>query len=381
MSNQAGRVAGVCFLSVLVAALVQFNDPGNPWSALALLGGCVAIGDLLMLRPSGRWPLPLSFVFVMVLVRAANTAEFAIVIVSAFALLLVLRPADPLVGRFALTFSRLIGAACALAAYQLVLRAPADTAGVGVVMAALTLAGMVEIGIDDATWMIRKRHLSWTVDGRLADLALIASGVLMSVAYQGVGNANGMGLWAPLLFSIPLLAAWYAYERLDAIKRVHEQTIVALSVLPELAGLTIEGHAERVADLSVALGRELGVDRQDLDYLRNAALLHHIGYLCLDVSEGTDSLSSSEATEKGAEILRQAGYLAPVADLLAADGGGIGGQILRVASTYDELASGENSGAQGALDALYSGPGFVYDARLIDALERVVVHNSVPALS
>jgi hypothetical protein len=248
------------------------------------------------------------------------------------------------------------------------------------VLLALGAAGVVEIGIDDGTRMLRARHLSWSIDGRLADLALVTSGMLMSVAYRGADGTEGMGLWAPLLFSIPLLAAWYSYERLASIRRTHEQTIAALSVVPELAGLARSGHAERVADLSVALGDDLGLGRQELEYLRTAALLHHLGHLCLDdpVVRGLP-IQPSEVSDKGAEILRQTGYLAPAGDLLASDSASLGGQILRVASAFDELSAGDAAFADAAVEALYSGPGYVYDARVLDALERVVIGTAVPA--
>ncbi len=194
----------------------------------------------------------------------------------------------------------------------------------------------------------------------------------MSVGYRGIGGLEGMGLWGPLLFSIPLLAAWYSFERLASIRRTYEQTISALSVVPELAGLVREGHATRVADLSVSLGRELHLPVQDLEYLRAAALLHHLGHLCLDdPSIRGRAIEPSEVTDKGAEILRETEYLRPAGDLLASDTASVGSQILRVASAFDELTAGDATFNDAAIEALYSGPGYVYDPRVLDALERV----------
>ena len=53
----------------------------------------------------------------------------------------------------------------------------------------------------------------------------------------------------------------------------------------------------------------------------------------------------------------------------------IGGQVLKVASAYDELTAGDESQARGALEALHSGPGYVYDGRVLDALERVIARG------
>lgn len=374
------RVLIVAALGALAAAVAQLVDPGGPWSALVILGAAVVLGELFLLRPGGRAPLPLSFAFVMVLMRAASSADFALVLLGALALAFVLRPARSMTARIVTTASRLVGAAAALGAYLLVLELAPGTDEVGIVLLALGVAGVVEIGVDDGTRMLRARRFSWSIDGRLADLALVTSGMLMSVAYRGADGTEGMGLWAPLLFSIPLLAAWYSYERLASIRRTHEQTIAALSVVPELAGLARSGHAERVADLSVALGDDLGLGRHELEYLRTAALLHHLGHLCLDdpAVRGLP-IQPSEVSDKGAEILRQTGYLSPAGDLLASDSASLGGQILRVASAFDELSAGDAAFADAAVEALYSGPGYVYDARVLDALERVVIGTAVPA--
>ena len=50
----------------------------------------------------------------------------------------------------------------------------------------------------------------------MADVALVSSATLMAVSADGVEGIGGMGLWGPVVFTIPLLAAWYSYERLDA---------------------------------------------------------------------------------------------------------------------------------------------------------------------
>jgi response regulator RpfG family c-di-GMP phosphodiesterase len=193
-----------------------------------------------------------------------------------------------------------------------------------------------------------------------------------------------MGLWGPLLFSVPLLAAWYSFERLAAIRRTYTQTLRALSIVPELGGLVREGHAERVAGLALDMGRDLGLDPRELEYLEAASLLHHIGHVCLDdPSVLGRPVESSEVAQASAEMLRQAEFLAPAAELLSPDphpfGGAtrswtsVSGQVLRVASAFDELSEGgEIRHVDGAVEALYSGPGYVYDPRVLAALERVL---------
>ena len=83
------------------------------------------------------------------------------------------------------------------------------------------------------------------------------------------------------------------------------------------------------------------------------------------------AIEPSEVTDKGAEILRQTEYLRPAGDLLASDTASVGSQILRVVSAFDELTAGDPAFNEAAIEALYSGPGYVYDPRVLDALERV----------
>ena len=50
----------------------------------------------------------------------------------------------------------------------------------------------------------------------------------------------------------------------------------------------------------------------------------------------------------------------------------ISGMVLKVASAYDELTEGRDEHAAWAVEALYTGPGYVYDGRVLGALERVL---------
>ena len=63
----------------------------------------------------------------------------------------------------------------------------------------------------------------------------------MAIGYRGVDGRGELGVWGPLLFSIPLLGAWYSFERLDSISRTYRQTIEALAMAPELGGVVRAG--------------------------------------------------------------------------------------------------------------------------------------------
>jgi hypothetical protein len=367
------RLLIVAVLGAFAAAIAELVDPGGSSTALAVFAAAVVAGELLVLRPAERAALPLSYAVILVLVRAASPAEFLVTVFVAEVVAFLLRPERSVWDRVWLTAIRLAAAVAALGAFHVVVDVMRGSDSRWIVLTALAVAGVAEILVDDLLHVVRARRFYFSVHGRSADLALVTSGMLMSIGYRGIGTHEGMGLWGPLLFSIPLLAAWYSFERLASIRRTYEQTIGALSVVPELAGLVRTGHAERVADLSVSLGRELHLSPHDLEYLRAAALLHHLGHLCLeDPGVRGRAIEPTEVTDKGAEILRQTEYLRPAGDLLASDTASVGSQILRVASAFDELTAGDPSFNEAAIEALYSGPGYVYDPRVLDALERVV---------
>ena len=364
-------VAVLVALGAIVAAVVESAHPGSAATALVLLTTAVALGELVVMRPPHREPLPLAFAYMLVLVRAASPLEALIAIAAAELIVLPLRP-GPWSERGMRSGQHLLSGLAALGVYHAAmsvhLQSPTPR-----VLTALALAGIATILVHEAFSFARVRRIP-PIGG--ADLALIASGMLMAIGFRGVEAKNSVGLWSVVLFSIPLLAAWYSFERLSIISRTSEQTIEALSLVPEMAGLATPGHASRVAALSVAVGDEMGMRRRELDDLRAAALLHHLGHLCLDAEEVRERpVEPSEVADKGAEILRQTD-LAKAGDLLATDDIHLGGQILRVVSAYDDMQARDLS-TPAALDALYSGPGFVYDPRVLEALERVVSSSLV----
>lgn len=377
----ARRLSIVFGLGAIAAGVAELIDPGGPSTALVVLGAGIVAGELLVLRPAERAPLPLSYAVILVLVRIASPAEFLVTVFAAEMVAYLFRPERSEWDRVWLTAIRLGAAIAAYFVYDGAVDVIRGLDSRAVVLTTLAAAGIVEILVDEMLHVVRARRLYLSIQGRSADLALVTSGMLMSVGYKGIGGQEGMGMWGPLLFSIPLLAAWYSFERLASIRRTYEQTIAALSVVPELAGLVRTGHARRVADLSVSLGHELHMSHRDVEYLQAAALLHHLGHLCLDDPEVRGrAIEPREVTDKGAEILRQTEYLRPAGDLLASDTASVGSQILRVASAFDELTAGDPAFNDAAIEALYSGPGYVYDPRVLDALERVCSSDAkVPA--
>jgi hypothetical protein len=115
----------------------------------------------------------------------------------------------------------------------------------------------------------------------------------------------------------------------------------------------------------------------DLESLERAALLDHLGVVCLDdLPDG--HLHASDAVRRvTARMLRETGHLGVAADILAGvttdEGVRLAGQALRLASEVDGAADGIAARVPGAVEDIVSTPGRGYDLRLLAALERVVL--------
>jgi hypothetical protein len=367
--------------SALVAFGTQIADAGTRWAALALIGGAIAAGELIELRPPLRVPLPISFAFMVVLAERASVKDAALVLLVGLLATFLVRP-DPssIEGRLALFVERLAEGLSAVVVYHAVVSAVGVPTGRAGELLALAAASVTPILIAEVARMVREHHVSIPMHGRSADLALITSAMLMAISDRGIDGKGGMGLWGPAIFTIPLLAAWYSYEQLNVVRATYDQTIRALGAAPELGGMVREGHAERVASLAVATGKELGFSSHELESLETAALLHHLGQVCLDEPEDGRAPDPVAVADAGAAILRVTPLLAPAGDIIASeqmphrDKVGsrptlMAGQVLKVTSAFDELSLGRADCASAALEALYSAPGYVYDARVLGALE------------
>jgi hypothetical protein len=275
------------------------------------------------------------------------------------------------------------------AVYQAVIRLAGSDHQLGVVLGALAAASLAPIVVADLVDYVHTREIA-PLRSRGADVALVTSGILMAVGYNGIDGKGEFDLWGPILFSIPLIAAWYSFERLASTRRSYLQTVRALAAAPELGGLVREGHSERVADLADAMGRVLDLSQVELEHLETAARLHHLGAVCLDEPPEGEQLDPIAVASSGAQMLRASEAFAPAGDVVAAEpllhrppgsyeprSAALSGMILKVASAYDELTEGDDEHADWAVEALYTGPGYVYDGRVLGALERVLERRKV----
>jgi hypothetical protein len=245
------------------------------------------------------------------------------------------------------------------------------------VLLSLAAAALAQALVDVTMRRVFRLGTPFSPRGRLAWLAIASSGMLMAIGYRGGGGAGRVGIWGPLLFSTPLLAAWYAFERLDSATRSYRQTIEALAMAPELGGLVPTGHSQRVAALASAMGEHLGLPPSDVHDLEMAALLHHLGEVTLDEpADTTVRTGQAEVAAVTSAMMREIRPLAAAGDLVAGESDDpkrrLAVQVLRIASEYDDLTARDRTPGDLALESLRSAPAYVYDERVFVALERVL---------
>ena len=144
--------------------------------------------------------------------------------------------------------------------------------------------------------------------------------------------------------TVPLFVTRFSFQRYTSARVTYEQTTRALSLLPEVAGLTPLGHSERTAAYVEAVAEEMGYDAPKVAHLANAARLHHIGHISLhEEAERDGPPDPSDLASVSVEILQQTGFLANLVELVedSQPGGPPASTqeaaVIRVCSMLDEL--------------------------------------------
>ncbi|MEN3190305.1 MAG: HD-GYP domain-containing protein [Atribacterota bacterium] len=107
-------------------------------------------------------------------------------------------------------------------------------------------------------------------------LAEAPLGFLMAIIYVQVGI---VGI---LLFFLPLLLARRSFELYTKMRKMYLETIRTLAAAIDAKDPYTKGHSERVAQMAVALARELNLPEGEIENLEYAALLHDIGKIGVD---------------------------------------------------------------------------------------------------
>jgi HD-GYP domain-containing protein (c-di-GMP phosphodiesterase class II) len=194
----------------------------------------------------------------------------------------------------------------------------------------------------------------------------------------------------------------YAEKGVRTGRRERQTHELLLSILREREpGLT--DHQEDMSRLAVAMGRELGLDPEEIDVLRRAAELHDIGKIAIpeEILRKPDRLDEIEwelmrkHTLVGERILAASPSLVPVARLVRSsherwDGNGypdglageeipLGARIILVCEAFDAMLNERPYSTvrdqRGALAELRRGAGKQFDPSLVKLFSDVIARD------
>ena len=371
----------------------------------------IASGELFRLRmPNGRDAAPLASASALAVVFVGRidgepdfdvTAGFVVLVVASGMLLAgVVRRAQ---GRRAGTervAPRLVGVAVAAvlarevrvqgrSLWDLALDRDVPRSAIAVAMVAVAAAGVVVDVVLTSAVRSERQRTPWltALRGELGEVApltyaVVTSGPLVALMAPVFGLAS---LPAALF---PLAITYVAVDRYAHNRVTYRQTIATLSHLTEKGGYTPRGHAERVAELSVRMGRVLGMPDRELRDVEYAALLHDLGQISLrePIPGGATVLAAPsdqrDIAAEGARIVRHAEGLDTVADYVEAqttpyrqvrelgEPVPFASRVIKVANAFDDLTGGRSDPAErrAAMERIHLGLGYEYDPQVVQAL-------------
>lgn len=396
---------------VVVAAVARTAVTGvhAPWVALAFLA-FVAVGEFVRLTlPGDREAAPLGAAGALaycLLPRAAEESTYhsaaQVVAVTAVGMCLGGLP-HATVGRAPAhdyLARRVLVISLAAAAFRPVAGdyPTAVDMEVGPAMAVVMIAVVVWAGIADAVLaaLTRASRERAPVGAALRDELRLLLGIGSAIGATGmlIALSTGvMNLWAIPVFCGPLLLTQFSFRRFAAIRSTYLQTVRSLSRVTELGGYTETGHARRVSEIAVAIGREMGMGEDELRDLEYAALMHDLGQLSLaEPIPGGATIMVDPAQQRliaahGARVIRQTGVLDRVAEIVerqtepyrrpheAVDPTlPLASQVIKVANAYDDLvgSSAERQRRLDALERLRLGMAYDYDPKVVASLSTLV---------
>jgi hypothetical protein len=401
--------AATLVIAAFAATAIQLRHSPTSiyWTPALAFGGFIAFGELLRLAlPGGREAAPIAMVgamsYALMLGLPVATHDYRFVPARQSALLVIAVAAVGMTvgalphiaaGRPAGVTgicARIVAVACAAGIFRPfvpdILQRPWYLAGA--IMALLVFLGWLvdtvvgaliradDVGARFSIAMLDEIRLQWPLG-----LAVGASVIIT------VFSTKQLGLGVLAAFIGPLLVTQIAFRRYAGIRATYLQTVRSLARVTEVAGYVEAGHSRRVSRLAVAVGRGLGMAEPDLLALEYAALMHDIGQLSLrDPIPGGATVLVSPAdqdriAELGADVIRQAGVLDDVADLVRSQSWPangheppppLGSMIIRAANAFDDMvgSSTDRDRSAAALDRLRLDPE-EYDAGVVEALAEV----------
>ena len=191
------------------------------------------------------------------------------------------------------------------------------------------------------------------------------------------------------------------------LHQAYEASLIMLANAIELRDSYTRGHVERVRDLSVLIGEQVGLKSGQIEVLRFGAILHDIGkiYIREGVLRKPGPLNADEWNEMkrhaeiGAGLLERIPYLIAASPIIQYhherwDGKGypdgligeaipLEARIVAVADSYDAMTTARiyqlASTPEQAKQEIVAGSGTRYDPAIVEAFLTALVRLSIPA--
>jgi hypothetical protein len=368
-------VEGVVSGLVIVVAMALFG--GVDGMLLAALGGVTAVSLLLDVHLPQGGSVPLGYALLIALAYLLPGGDYLFVVLFSVLLALpVLNRRRGEAGTGATGLRWLIAATAAGATTHLVEGLELGGDHNTKILMCVLLGGVAFLTAD----LLTARFTSVPGEDRVSASSawpvyatVLSAAALLALAARFEHNESTGSPWMSAIAFCPLLITRFSFEKYAKANRTYRQTIQALSIVPEVAGMSRPGHAERTATYAAALADELGVVGDDRERVVTAARLHRIGYIGLDgeEEENPESVDPRRVARVGAELLRQTHFLEAVADIVEAvettgDGSApLEPTIVRIASRFDDQVVEDAARAPGALE--------IVSGMVTDSVERQVV--------
>ncbi|MEK7284550.1 MAG: HD-GYP domain-containing protein [Chloroflexota bacterium] len=227
----------------------------------------------------------------------------------------------------------------------------------------------------------------------------------MPLGWLMAEGAVKVGLWAALVFMIPLQLARFSMSKYTEIRDLFFGSVSALSQAIDAKDGFTRGHADRVSRIAGAIAREMGVSEKEIERIELAALLHDIGKIGVE-DRILMKASRLEPVEKelmqrhpiyGASILEPSAALRPLVPMVlhhheSYDGTGypeglkgdaipLGARIILVSDAYEAMTSDriyrKAPGHEKAMEQLTRHKGTQFDPKVVRALEQVIQRRGV----
>ena len=145
-------------------------------------------------------------------------------------------------------------------------------------------------------------------------IALTPLAWLMALIYR---LPDGAGIWATLLFALPLYTTRVAHHRFVEMREMFTQTIGALAEAVDKRDPFTSRHSHRVKEIAIDIGREMRVSEAELEALEWGGLLHDVGKIGVpdSVLLKQERLTREERMLMNAHPVKGAEIIAPVTKL------------------------------------------------------------------